>query len=91
MFRAAAAGAEARRRRRAQYLWVDSAENQERFKEEYEKVNALSSAARRAERRAVASSGVAALSRRPRPPQVLSFVASHRDFLNSDKADQNGA
>jgi hypothetical protein len=44
-FRAAEAGAEALRRR-AQYLWVDSAENQERFKDEYEKVSCLGNAAK---------------------------------------------
>ena len=73
----------------AQYLWVDSEENQERFKDEYEKARAAQRGSFQDAAAGVASWG--GLSRGPRPAQVLSYVSTHRDFLNSDKADQNGA
>jgi hypothetical protein len=79
-----------------QYLWVDSAENQARFREEYEKARAARGdakrrgAAQRAQRSArqargseVQAESAAAADAAARGAQVSSFVTTQRDFLNS--------
>ena len=68
-----------------QHLWADSATNQEQFEEEYAKARRrrLCVCVRRTSQRVLS---LARLSCPPARPQVLSYVSTQRDFLNSRAA-----